>query len=114
MIECEVRLRFWKQMVGWIFCVRELAHLGEDLKNKFNSESMKGGSKDNEVTQLMMTLKLKDERRNLRELRERRNKKRKELAELSRSPRKVKKILNILNGEASRSNKFIKRPTNKR
>ena len=83
LIECEERLRFWKVMVGWDLCVRELAHLGEDLKSKFRSESMQGGSSDKEVVRLMMKLKLKDERKHQRELKERRNRKRKELENVS-------------------------------
>ena len=42
LIESEERLKFWKKMVGLGLAVREVEHLGEDLKNKFRSEFMKG------------------------------------------------------------------------
>ena len=93
-------------MVGWKLCVRELAHIGEELKSKFRSDMMKGGSQEKEVTQLMKTLKLKDERRHLRELRGRRNQKRRELVENCNSPRKIKNILKVINGEAARIRKL--------
>ena len=109
LVEFEERLRFWKQMVGWKLCLRELAHIGEELKSKFRSKSMKGGSQEKEVIQLMMTLKLKDERRHLREIRGRRNEKRRELVALCNSPRKIKKILKVINGEANRIRKLERR-----
>ena len=43
LIESEERLLFFKKMVGMGLNVRELEHLGEDLNNKFRSETMKGG-----------------------------------------------------------------------
>ena len=79
LVECEERLRFWKRMVGWDLSIRELAHLGENFKNKYRSERMQRGSSEKEVFKLMMKLKLKDERNHQRELKERRNLKRKEL-----------------------------------
>ena len=45
LVESEERLKFWKNMVGLKLCVREVENLGEDLKNKFRSEVMKGGEK---------------------------------------------------------------------
>ena len=105
LIECEERLRFWKQMVGRDLSVREVTHLGEDLKNKFRSEAMKGGDAEKEVVRLMMRLKLKDERRHHRELKARRNLKRKELENVIVSPRQINKISKMLNGEAARYRK---------
>ena len=109
LVESEERLRFWKQMVRWDLCVRELEHLGDDIKNKFRSDSMKGGSSEKEVVRICMKLKLKDERRHQRELKERRNKRRKELEREIDSPRKFKKIASQLNVEAAKWRKLERR-----
>ena len=50
LVESEERLKFWKRMVGLGLGVREVEHLGEDLKQKFRSEVMRGGKKDRDVT----------------------------------------------------------------
>ena len=73
MVESEERLKFWKYMVGLELGVRELEHLGDEIREKFRSENMRGGRSEREVIKLIMRLKLKDERRHQRELREQRN-----------------------------------------
>ena len=42
LVECEERLCFWKKMVGMGIGVRELEHIGEEIRDKYRSESMKG------------------------------------------------------------------------
>ena len=60
LVELEERLKVWKKI------------LGGDLKEKFRSEQMKGGRSDRNVIDMVMRLKLKDERKHQRELRSRR------------------------------------------
>ena len=114
LVECEERLRFWKRMVGKGMSVRELAHIGEDIKNKFRSESMKEGNREQEVVNLVMMLKLKDERRHAKELKERRNETRKELESLVESSRQFKKIIKMLNKEATNLRKVERCKYNKK
>ena len=79
LVESEERLKFWKRMVGLGLGVREVEHLGEDLKQKFRSEEMRGGRRDRDVIELVIRLKLRDERKHQRELRLWRDKVRGEL-----------------------------------
>ena len=53
LVESEERLKFWRKMVGWEIGVREIEHLGEDLKGKFRSMKMKGGRSEREVISLI-------------------------------------------------------------
>ena len=53
--------------------VRELEHLGEEIREKFRSESMQGGRSEREVIMLVMSLKLRDEKRHQKELKKKRN-----------------------------------------
>ena len=73
MIECEERVKFWKRMIEGGVGVRELEHLGEAIKEKFRSERMRGGRSEREVVMLVMSLKLRDEKRHQKELKMRRN-----------------------------------------
>ena len=38
LVECEERLTFWKKMVGMRIGVREIEHLGEDIREKYAME----------------------------------------------------------------------------
>ena len=76
LVECEERGKFWDKMVGLDLGVRELEHFGEDIKEKFRSEMMKGGNSEREVIRLVMKLKLKDEKSHQRELKRAKNKER--------------------------------------
>ena len=73
LIECEERVTFWKRMIEWGVGVREIEHMGEDIKEKFRSESMKGGRSEREVIMLIMSLKLRDEKRLKKEPKANRN-----------------------------------------
>ena len=50
-------------MVGLDIGVREIEHLGDEIKEKFRSDTMKGGKSEREVIRLIMRMKLRDERR---------------------------------------------------
>ena len=73
LVECEERLTFWKKMVGLGIGVRELESIGEEIRDKYRSESMKSGGSHREVIELVMSFKLRDEKRHQRELKSRRN-----------------------------------------
>ena len=62
LVECEERVSFWKRMIEWGVGVRELEHIGEDIREKFRSESMQDGRSEREVVMLVMSLKLRDEK----------------------------------------------------
>ena len=47
-------------MIGWGVGVRELEYLGEELRAKYRSDSMKKGGSEKEVVSLPMKLKLRD------------------------------------------------------
>ena len=88
-------------MVGLGIAVREVEHLGEDLKDKFRSERMKGGRKDREVISLIMKLKLGDERRHQRELRLRRDNARGELESACDGKCEFRQKISVINREAT-------------
>ena len=89
-------------MVGLGLGVREVEHLSEDIKNKFRSEQMKSGKKDRDVIDLVMRMKLKDERKHQRELRSRRDRARDVLEHDSDSKRQFKNIIQMINNEAEK------------
>ena len=66
LVESEERLKFFKRMVGMGLEVREIEHLGEDIRQKFRSEVMKSGKGEQVVLKLIMKLKLCDKRRHQR------------------------------------------------
>ena len=105
LVESEERLKFWRKMVGWEIGVREIEHLGEDLKGKFRSMKMKGGRNEREVISLVMRLKLKDERKLQRELKKERNRLRENI-ESECSGRLFKKIISKVNCEVRKLRKF--------
>ena len=76
LVECEERLTFWRRMNDRGVGVREVEHMGEDVREKYRSEEMKGGRSHREVIMLVMSLKLRDERKHKKELKERRNRER--------------------------------------
>ena len=59
-------------MLEWGVGIRELEHMGDEIKEKFRSEKMKGGRSEREVVMLVMSLKLRDEKKHRKELKERR------------------------------------------
>ena len=68
LIECEERVKFWKRMIEWGVGIRELEHMGDGLKEKFRSESMQSGKSEREVIMLVMSLKLRDEKKHQKKL----------------------------------------------
>ena len=92
--------------------VRELEHMGDDLKEKFRSASMKKGKSEREVIMLIMSLKLRDEKRHQKELKAERNRQKEKWKEELGSVRQYNKSLSKLNREARRYRKQTK--TNKR
>ena len=58
LVECEERLAFWRKMVALGIGVRELEYIGEDIRDKYRSESMKSGKSHREVIEFVMSLKL--------------------------------------------------------
>ena len=93
LIECEERVTFWKRMIEWGVGVRELEHMGDDIKEKFRSETMKSGGREREVIMLVMGLKLRDEKRHQKELKARRNREKELWKEELRSIRQLSSIL---------------------
>ena len=94
--------------------VREIEHLGENLNDKFRSESMRGGKSEQVVLRSIMELKYKDERRFQREVKKGKNEARKLLEQESDSKCNFKKVISKINGEARRwrkieRNKFSKK-----
>ena len=109
LIECEERLTFWKRMIEWGVGVRELEHIGEDIKEKFRSENMRENKSEREVIMLIMSLKMRDERKHQKELKARRNQQ-KELWKLELdSVRQYTRLLSKLNQEARKYRKQEKR-----
>lgn len=117
LVESEERLRFWKKMVGWEVGVREIEHLGEDLKEKFRSMQMKEGQSERKVISLVMGLKLKDEKKLQRELKREKERRRKDLEKGCDSKRLFTRIISKVNSEAKvwrnieRKKKFTKKAT---
>jgi len=107
-IECEERVTFWKRMLEWGVGVRELEHMGDDLKEKFRSASMKEGKSEREVIMLIMSLKLRDEKRHQKELIAERNRQKEKWKEELGSVRQYNKSLSKLNREARRYRKHEK------
>ena len=56
LIECEERVSFWKRMLEGGVGVRELEHMGDEIRERFRSENMKGGRSEREVVMLVMSL----------------------------------------------------------
>ena len=112
-IESEERTRFFKKMVGMKLSTREIQHLGEDLNEKFRSDSMREKKQEKGVTREIMRLKLKDERKNQRELKKKRNLERESLErEMGRT--EFKRTMSKINGEAMRWRKIEKRKYEKK
>ena len=100
LVESEERLRFWKKVVGWEVGVREIEHLGDDLKDKFRSMQMRGGQCERKVVSLVMESKLKDEKKLQRELKREKEKRRKDLEKDCNSKRLFTKIISKVNSKA--------------
>ena len=116
LVESEERLRFWKKMVGWEVGVREIEHLGEDLKEKFRSMQMKEGQSERKVISLVMGLKLKDEKKLQRELKREKERRRKDLEKGCHRKRLFTRIISKVNSEAKvwrniERKKFTKKAT---
>ena len=67
-IECEERGKFWRKMIDCGAGVRELESIGEKIKDKFRSDKIKSRGREREVVKLVMSLRLKDERKHQIEL----------------------------------------------
>ena len=53
LIECEERLTFLKRMIQVGIGVRELEHLGDEIRERYRSERMKSGTSHREVIELV-------------------------------------------------------------
>ena len=109
LVECEERLAFWRKMVALGIGVRELEHMGEEIRDKYRSESMKSGKSHREVIEFVMSLKLRDEKFHQKELKAKRNLEKENWRKELKSERKYKTLLSKLNSEARKYRKIEKK-----
>ena len=99
-IECEERVKFWRSMINCGAGVRELESIGENIKEKFRSVEMKNGGRERDVVMLVMSLRLKDEKKHQIELKKKRNTEKEKMKEELGSIRQYKLIMTKLNKDS--------------
>ena len=109
LVECEERLTFWRKMVKLGIGGREVEHLGDDIREKYRSESYKSGKSHREIIELVMSYKLKDEKRHQKEIKCKRNQEKEIWRTELNCDRKYSRLLSKLNSEARKYRKLEKK-----